>query len=286
VEEQKSYYAIIPANVRYDTDLPPNAKLLYGEITALCNEKGYCWASNKYFADLYGTSTRSIQNWMGALTEKGYIRSKVKYKKGSKIVESRFISIVIPHEKNFTTPRKNFHGGDEKNFTTPHEENFVENNTVSFNTTKNKKKERKNGYDAILSTVDDDGLRELYLEYIKMRKLIKSPMTDRALTMLIKKVNDLEPCDVSRQKRLLETAIMNNWKSVYPLRDEPNKAKSFDADDFFNAAMSRGVGNISSRAELERSAAERMAEEKPKTNDPDLQKRAEELRNKLKGERK
>lgn len=70
-EQQRSYYAIIPANVRYDKDLAPNAKLLYGEITALCNEKGYCWATNQYFAELYNVSDRTIKNWISQLTDKG-----------------------------------------------------------------------------------------------------------------------------------------------------------------------------------------------------------------------
>lgn len=80
-------------------------------------------------------------------------------------------------------------------------------------------------YEEILSSVSDNGLRDLYLEYIKMRKLIKSPMTDKALTMLIQKVNSLEPGDIDRQKLLLETAIINNWKSVYPLKDNQRGRK-------------------------------------------------------------
>lgn len=70
---EKSYYAIIPANVRYDNSLCPNAKLLYGEITALCNEKGYCWATNNYFSTLYKVSSRSIVNWIKELEESGHI---------------------------------------------------------------------------------------------------------------------------------------------------------------------------------------------------------------------
>lgn len=73
MSETVGYYAIIPAAVRYDKDLPPNAKLLYGEITALCNKEGYCFASNEYFANLYGVSKRSITGWIASLEEKGYI---------------------------------------------------------------------------------------------------------------------------------------------------------------------------------------------------------------------
>lgn len=117
-------------------------------------------------------------------------------------------------------------------------ENQPQLNTNISNTnilsTKDKKKERKSSYDEILSFIEDESLKELYLEYIKMRKLIKSPMTDRALTMLIEKVNKLEPYDIERQKRLLETAIMNNWKSVYPLKDNAGDQKKSTGNVFLD----------------------------------------------------
>ena len=121
-EEKKSYYAVIPANVRYDESLPPNAKLLYGEITALCNAEGYCWASNKYFADLYGVSISSIKRWIKALIDKGYITSRLIYKEGSSEIETRWVQICTE--------------GGIKNEPTPSIKNEPDNNT-SFNTTFN-----------------------------------------------------------------------------------------------------------------------------------------------------
>lgn len=83
-----------------------------------------------------------------------------------------------------------------------------------------KKEKKKSGYDVILENINDDTLKDLYYEFLKMRKLAKAPMTDRALTMLISKVNELEPNNVERQKQLLRNSIMNNWKSVYPLKED------------------------------------------------------------------
>lgn len=72
-KEKANYYAIIPADVRYCKDLPPNAKLLYGEITALASTDKGCFARNKYFAELYDVDVRTVQNWLEMLEDKGFI---------------------------------------------------------------------------------------------------------------------------------------------------------------------------------------------------------------------
>lgn len=99
MNEKPGYYAIIPAGVRYDKQLPQGAKLLYGEITALTNKNGYCWASNDYFAKLYSVSIGTIKSWLKCLEDNSYIRRVIKYKSGSKEVEQRFISLA-PRSEN------------------------------------------------------------------------------------------------------------------------------------------------------------------------------------------
>lgn len=162
MNEHRGYYAIIPAIVRYDKELNGNAKLLYGELTALANEKGYCWATNQYFADLYKVSKRTIISWLKQLEKRRFIKTKVFYKDGSKLVERRHIYILpfptdtdfyTPSEENFITYGKNIHEGGEENFTTPSEENFTENNTL-FNNTVNNTKNKKNSVERS-STMSD-----------------------------------------------------------------------------------------------------------------------------------
>ena len=75
--EKLNYFAIMPAKVRYDENLKPMEKLIYSEITVLTNFKGYCHATNSYFAKLYGVHKNSICAWISNLVKYGYL--KVEY---------------------------------------------------------------------------------------------------------------------------------------------------------------------------------------------------------------
>lgn len=86
-----AYYAVIPASVRYDENLPANAKLLFGEISALAGTTGECWASNKYFAELYRVKPTTVSEWVSLLEASGHISVVVDQAAGNR----RAIRIAI-----------------------------------------------------------------------------------------------------------------------------------------------------------------------------------------------
>ncbi|MBR2677813.1 MAG: DnaD domain protein [Bacilli bacterium] len=90
--EKPNYYAVIPAEVRYDSDLRANEKILYGEITALADKSGECYASNNYFAELYGVTPQAISKWIINLKDKEYV--DITYVNKGKMIEKRMITIT------------------------------------------------------------------------------------------------------------------------------------------------------------------------------------------------
>ena len=89
-----NYYAIIPANVRYNSELSYLEKFLYCEFTALSNLNGYCSAKNKYFATLYGKDEKTISRSISKLEELGFIY--VEYDRvGARITQRRIYPLDI-----------------------------------------------------------------------------------------------------------------------------------------------------------------------------------------------
>ena len=75
--EKPNFFSVIPAKIKYDKNLSPMSRLLYGDIAALANREGYCWATNAYFASLYEVAISTVSNWIRELSEAGYIYSIV-----------------------------------------------------------------------------------------------------------------------------------------------------------------------------------------------------------------
>lgn len=164
-EPKKSYYAIIPASVRYDKEIRPNAKLLYGEITALCNEKGFCWASNQYFANLYSVSKTSISLWIKELTDNGYLTIELVYKEGSKEILHRYLRLV--------------NDPIQQKLNTPPQEKLKDNNT-SFNTTSNNTSNKD-----IVGKPDDVPYKDV-VDYLNEKTGSRFRSTSKATQRLIK----------------------------------------------------------------------------------------------------
>lgn len=131
MKETPNYYSIIPASVRYDKNIRDKAKLLYSEITALSNKDGYCYATNKYFADLYNVSATTISTLIKELIDNGYLESKIVYKEGTKEILYRYLKL--------------FKGGIK--------ENLKENN---INLNNNKEEDINNKYQSVFTTYEQE----------------------------------------------------------------------------------------------------------------------------------
>ena len=143
MKEQPTYFAVLTADVRYSKVLKPMEKLIYAEITALTNMNGQCWATNRYFCELYDVSKETVSRWITNLEKQGFITRKIQYKEGTKQIEKRFISLTDLGAKlmnqDISGVLTSSHPIDE-NVNTPHDEMIktpidenVKGNNTSFN---------------------------------------------------------------------------------------------------------------------------------------------------------
>jgi len=68
-----AYWTVLPARVRYDKELRPNAKLLFAEINALADATGYCWATNEHLGNLLDIAPRTVSDLISTLAKRGHI---------------------------------------------------------------------------------------------------------------------------------------------------------------------------------------------------------------------
>lgn len=84
MSESYGYYIVIPSFIFLDAQLTPTERLLYGLISGLSNERGYCFASNGYLAknlryesngETKQVAVESVSRMISHLIECGYLVS-------------------------------------------------------------------------------------------------------------------------------------------------------------------------------------------------------------------
>lgn len=104
--------------------------------------------------------------------------------------------------------------------------NILNNNNINSNTINNtldgtspkdaKSHTRKS---ELVKYSDDPELNDAIVEFIKFRKGIKKPMSDRAITLMINKLESLSH-DKHEQVQILNQSIMQGWTGLYELKDD------------------------------------------------------------------
>lgn len=189
-------------------------------------KKGQYLTSLHKLAERWGWSINTVKKFLGILESDGMIHRKsnnrctlidiVNYERfqgfqecSNTNVDTVTDTVLDTQTAQSLTPNKN-----DKNV-----KNDKNNNISSDEPIKDKKQPK------VYS--DNEMLNEAINDFIKHRRKIKAPMTDRAIELFIKKLNGMTS-NLEEQVEIINTAIERGWKGIYPIEEKTNKKKSIN----------------------------------------------------------
>ncbi len=200
-------YTKINNDIFDNEELKGNTKLTLLYLIRYNNkEKGYAYPSQSTLLKKIGLSKVTLLKCLNELEEKGYI-TRVKEKGGN---NKYFINTST---KNSTTKTKT----SAKNSTAT----STKNSTLQLRDTNNNKKEKTNIDEIILTYTNNELLIETIKDFIKMRKSIKKPLTERGLKGILKNLDGLSNNDLEKIE-ILENSIINSWAGVFEIKNHKN----------------------------------------------------------------
>lgn len=167
--------------------------------------------SRQYLCDFTGATKPTIDKALNDLINMGLI---IKVSNTINNITFNKFKADLSKLSNFTGSKETLLGGSKE--TLPNNIN----NNIDI-----KESKKESNYDTIINAqITNEELRTTLYEFIKMRKLIKKPMTDRALQLLIGKLHKLANTP-DKAIQVLEQSIVNNWQDIYELKGNYIKPK-------------------------------------------------------------
>ncbi len=233
---EPAFDAIIPAPVRYCDELRANAKLLYGEIRALSGPYGYCWATNQYFADLYGMNERSIARLIAQLEKLKFITIMILRDNQGHISGRRiYVGCGFPEVENDTLThmtKKSAYLTKKSGLPDQKDRKDIINNNITKKGDACAPAREKRGVDADARDAlsvwavdrfgsESEDLISALFGFCDNRLLRKNPIpAGRAITALTNKLMRYSNGVMAVMIEMLDKAVLHGWDSVYQLKDD------------------------------------------------------------------
>ena len=184
----------IPVEVYLDERLNALDKIILMEIDSLdCTEEG-CYASNEYLSKFCQCKETKVSLSIKKLVELGYLEV-VKFDGRKRFLKSRLLK---NKRQTFKKCKADFYNLKD-----------INNNILKIDN--NKKEIIKEKY------FENEKVNTIFLEFLDLRKSIKAKNTERAIKVLINKLNKY---DDETKYKMIEKSIVNSWKDVYELKEK------------------------------------------------------------------
>jgi hypothetical protein len=180
-------------------------------------EDGWFFSTVENVESATGLSGYQQRKALSALTKAGVVETRQKGLPKKRYIRIHFMELVsVVNDKC------------SKNFTTVGEETAsLDDEKLSINNYKeqqqeqsNKEEDKRETFDAIIDGfTDDEELRQTLREFLRYRKAIKKPLTNRALKLNISKLAKLAS-DPRQQSEIVNQTIERGWTGLFPLKDQ------------------------------------------------------------------
>ena len=174
--------------------------------------------SLQYLADWTNSTKQSCIKCLKSLAEKGYITKYEKIVNGVKFCEYQAVklkSMVVNKVEHGS--KQSLMGGSKQSL-----HNILDNNTLDNNiiNKKERKSTKRMSYDEQIEEYsDNEELRQALKAFIQMRNLIKKPLTNYALKLILNNLDKLTKDD-STKIDIINQSVEHSWQGVFPLKEE------------------------------------------------------------------
>jgi len=195
-----------------------------GKFQGIDIPRGSFVSSYPKLSDELGLTVNKIRTAIGHLQSTGEITVKA-YTKFSVFTVNNYCSYQDINSQNTGNITDNSQTNNSQTTDKSHS-NHIQITTIEEGKKERSKEVKKKKEGAPSPNVyfeDDEKLNGVFVDFVEMRKKLKNgAMTDRAITMMVKKIKAIDRDTAVAQ---LEQSIVNNWKDIYPIKENDSGKK-------------------------------------------------------------